>query len=144
FSGGCVVLQRTVDPVHFWDDAVRHRCTWASMLPHILQALDTVPVPEAHHFNFWSFGCKYLPIEARYRVETVGWWGMTELFAVGSTTRRFDQTAPNLSVGKAMPDFKYRLMDSHDDPGPFEAEVNGEMQVKGERGATMFLGYLDR
>lgn len=144
FSGGCVVLQRTVHATRFWEDALRYRCTWASMLPHILHALDAVPVPETHYFKFWSFGCKYLPIEARYRVETVGWWGMTELFAVGSTTRRFDGAARNLSVGKAMPDYEYRLVDTRADPGPFGAVLNGDMHIKGERGATIFLEYLDR
>jgi crotonobetaine/carnitine-CoA ligase len=143
FSGGCIVLRTTFNPARFWGEAIKQRCTWAGMLPYFHHALEAFPKPESHSFKFWGFPCKYRYMETLFGVDSVGWWGMTELFAIGSVSARNAPEAPELSVGTPS-GYDYRLVDTREDAGPFAAAINGELQIRGERGKTIFLEYLGK
>jgi carnitine-CoA ligase len=142
-SGGNIVMRKVFNASRFWDDSLNYRCTWTAVLPHVCNALGVFPVAEKHFYRFWGFGSKNLAVEAMFGVNTVGWWGMTELFAIGSLTDLNDPMVPDFSVGRLARGYESRLVDVRAGGGPFDAEINGELQVKGDRGRTIFLGYFN-
>ncbi|UTH76457.1 class I adenylate-forming enzyme family protein [Chromobacterium sp. IIBBL 290-4] len=143
FSGGLTVLRRVFNPARFWDDAEHFQCTWAAILPFVCHALTAFPIPERHSFKFWGFPSRNKEVEVAFKVRTTGWWGMTELFAIGCVTAH-DGDDPNYSVGSPVPNIRYRLADTVPEGGPFDAVLSGELQIAGESGQSLFSGYLNK
>jgi len=143
FAGGGIVLRRMFDPTLFWKDANEFGCTWTAVLPYVCFALRGVEVPQSHTFRFWAFPCRYEDVEAVFRVPTVGWWGMTELFAIGCITENGTSKGTNLSVGRPVAGYEVRLTDATAGEGPLANAQSGELQIAGVRGQTLFVEYLN-
>lgn len=141
-SGGAIVLRRTFHPNQFWDDALTYGCTWTTLFPFILHFLWSMEVPERHAFRFWGYGSRSAETEARFRVQTIGLWGMTELFAIGCSSHGME--VPSLSVGRPIQAFGHRLTNTQPATEPFGTEISGDFEIQGEPGKTLFLGYLNK
>lgn len=144
FAGAAVVLRRVFNPARFWNDAQRFQCTWAAILPFVCHALAALDVPAQHSFRFWGFPSRNQDVEARFGVRTLGWWGMTELFALGCVTSPAEGADANYSIGKPVSGYPYRMSEVRDDAGPFKARISGALELAGEPGRTLFVGYLNK
>jgi len=140
WAGGCAVLQPKFSASRFWEAALAHRCTWASMVPFCTAVLAKQPVPEHHFFRCWGHALFSAEYERRFGVQLLGWWGMTELVTqglVGDT--RLPQT--HGSIGRPSVGYEIAILD---EPGrPVGLGEAGELCVRGRRGVSLFLEYLD-
>ena len=136
--GASFVLQPRFSASRFWAVSARHRCTWASQISFALNVLAAAPVP-AHHFRLWGAGICGHPLESRFGVPTLGWWGMTETVShpiVG------DLHVKNraLAIGRPAPEYEVAVV--RDDGAAVEAEETGALLVRGIPGVSLFSGYL--
>lgn len=124
----------------FWDIALRHRCTWLSLMGLSMRAVTGMPAPPRHHFRLFGSAVCDLPTDAAFGVKTVGWWGMTETISHGLIG---DPYVPNrrMSMGRPAPEYGIRVVDA--DGAPVEPEQTGALQVHGTRGLSLFAGYLN-
>ncbi|ACT60264.1 AMP-binding protein [Hirschia baltica] len=138
--GATVVLQPRFSASRFWSVALKHRCTWASMVPFIVQALLKQEVPEEHWFRFWGNAICDIPTDAHFGVRTIGWWGMTETVTHGivGSVHFFDRP---MSMGRPSPGYGVGVFD--DSGMPVSAGGTGNLVVRGVRGVSLFLEYLD-
>ena len=140
WSGGTMVLQPKFSASRFWDIAVRHRCTWANMIGFTIKALLSHPKPEAHSFRFWACAADVNAIRDMWGIKTIGWWGMTETISHG-TVSEHNWLAPEMSMGRPAPEYEIRVLkDGGASVGPGET---GRLQIKGVRGLSLFLEYLN-
>ena len=54
WAGGALVLQPKFSASRFWSVAQRNRCTWTSMIPFCINALQQQAIPDDHPFRFWG------------------------------------------------------------------------------------------
>ena len=53
WAGGTVILQPRFSASRFWDVALRHGCTWSSVVPFCVNAIKGQEVPD-HQFRTWG------------------------------------------------------------------------------------------
>jgi crotonobetaine/carnitine-CoA ligase len=140
WAGATVVLQPRFSASRFWGVALKHRCcTWTSMVPFCSKALESVVIPERHHFRLWGNAYCSPPGDAMFGVKTIGWWGMTETISNGFIGLTGRPNAP-MSMGRAAPEYEIRVLDDRDAPaGPGEV---GDLAIRGVRGLSLFAEYL--
>jgi crotonobetaine/carnitine-CoA ligase len=78
WAGAALVLAPRFSATRFWDVSVRRRCTWSSMIPFCVRALQEQPVPREHSYRVWAPAIVIPPAEQHFGVKSLGWWGMTE------------------------------------------------------------------
>ncbi len=139
WAGAAVVLQPRFSASRFWDVAIEERTTWASMIPFAIKALRSREVPR-HHFRRWGTSIVVPSWEARYGVPCTGWWGMTETVTHGIVSDP-DRPSKAMGIGYAAPEYEVRVLSG--DGAPSEPGVAGDLEIRGERGVSMFLEYLD-
>ena len=140
WSGGTIVLQPKFSASRFWDIAVRHRCTWANMIGFTIKALLPQPKPDAHSFRFWACAADVKAIRDMWGIKTIGWWGMTETISHG-TVSEHNWPAPEMSMGRPASEYGIRIL--KDDGGSAAPGETGRLQIKGVRGLSLFLEYLN-
>jgi crotonobetaine/carnitine-CoA ligase len=139
WAGGTVVLQPKFSASRFWPVSLKHRCTWTSLVRFCVRALEEHPVPE-HHYRYWGMPICEPPSDAKFRVKTIGWWGMTETVThgiVGSTR------LPNVSnsMGRAAPGYEVCVLDSEGQP--VKPGAVGDLFIRGVPGVSLFQEYVD-
>jgi len=140
WAGGCAVLQPKFSASRFWDAALEYRCTWASMVPFCTAVLAKQPVPQHHAFRCWGHAVYSTEHEKRFHVPLLGWWGMTEIVTQGLVgDPRFPQT--HGSIGRPSVGYDVAILDERGAPVP--PGGTGELCVRGRRGVSLFLEYLD-
>ncbi len=140
WAGGTVVLAPRFSATRFWDVSVRQRCTWTSMVPFCVRALGKVDTPTAHHYRAWGNAFWSAKLERRYRLDILGWWGMTEMVThpiVGDAGK----PGRELAIGRPAPE--YDLMIRADDGRPCGPGEVGDLSVRGVPGLSIFKEYLD-
>jgi crotonobetaine/carnitine-CoA ligase len=137
--GGSLVLQPRFSASRFWDTALAHRCTWASMVPFCTAVLAARPIPEAHSFRMWGHAVYAPAYEALFKVRLLGWWGMTELVTHGIVG---DPALPQsaLTIGRPSVAYPVRVLDPSG--APSRVGETGELRIRGEPGVSIFLEYL--
>lgn len=141
WAGGTLLLQPRFSASHFWGPAVRHRATWASLIPFCVKAALSRPVPADHAFRLWVPAVA-LPdvVDGPLGIRTMGLWGMTETITQGIVGDPL-RSAPQMSIGRAAPGYDIRIRrDDGGDAGPGE---QGRLYIRGVRGVTLFKEYLD-
>ena len=140
WAGATAVVSPRFSASRFWPVSLEERCTWASIVPFASRALEAHEVPPAHHYRLWGSGVSEPPSDARFRVKTIGWWGMTETITHG-TIGLTHLPNPSLSMGRAAPEYEIRIdVDGRDaEPGQ-----TGDFLVRGVRGLSLFAEYLNR
>jgi carnitine-CoA ligase len=133
-AGATMVLQPRFSASRFWDVAVRHRCTWSSMVSFCVRALAGRPAPPAHSFRGWGHSACIPPGEGPGGVGAMGWFGMTETVSHpvhGSP----DFTDRPGSMGRPAAEYGVRVAEA-------DGSGVGELQVHGAPGRSLFAGYL--
>lgn len=140
WAGARVVLQPRFSASRFWPAALRHGCTWTSIVPFCMKALLAQEIPERHSFRQWGNGICAPPEDTTFRVNTIGWWGMTETVTHGIVGIPGLRNAP-LSMGRAAPEYEFRLLNERGQPcAPGET---GDLAIRGRRGLSLFAEYVD-
>ena len=144
WAGASVALMPTFSASQFLAQAARYQATIASLFAAPLRMIlarggpgkgvvlrhcwfaQNVTAEQHQTISQW-FGCTPRQL-----------YGMTETIAAVLTDRA-DQTCPE-SLGSVTPGCEVEVHDSHAEPA--ESELTGSIVVKGERGITLFAGYL--
>jgi crotonobetaine/carnitine-CoA ligase len=139
WAGATIVLQPRFSASLFWSTALKHGCTWTSMVPFCLKALAQLRVPERHSFRLWGNAYCSPPDDAEFRVKTIGWWGMTETITHGVVGHAQHPNTP-LTMGRAAPEYQIRVL--NDRGRPAEPGETGDLSIRGVRGLSIFAEYL--
>jgi crotonobetaine/carnitine-CoA ligase len=138
WAGATAVVNPRFSASRFWSVSLEEGCTWASVIGFIPRALLDQDVP-AHRYRLWGTGVCEPPSDARYRVRTLGWWGMTETITHG-TLGLVDLPNAPLSMGLPAPEYGIRILVDGREAEPGET---GDFQVRGVRGLSLFAEYLN-
>ena len=145
WAGGTAVVVPRFSASRFWAVSLRHRCTWASMIPFGVKALMAHEVPSQHHYRLWGAGVCAPPFDAHFGVTTMGWWGMTETITHGIVSQSAWPCVP-LSIGRPAPEYGIAIVDDDEVPCAqargVEPGGSGQLLVKGVRGLSLFQEYL--
>ena len=137
WSGGTIVVQPRFSSSRFWDTCLRHKITWASMIPFAFKALMKQPVPD-HQMRFWGGPASLPAVGAHFRVATIGWWGMTETLTHGIVTD-IDHPGPHGTLGRVAPEYEIQLRKP--DNSLAEPGEKGVLFIRGVRGVSLFKEY---
>ena len=140
WAGAGIVLQPRFSASEFWPASIRHRCTWASLVPFCTKALMREAVPERHWFRGWGHAVLDSAIEERFGVPLFGWWGMTEIITHGIVG---DPGLPKRDGAIGRPAPEYGLAVLRDDGRPVEPGETGALRIRGTPGLSLFKEYLD-
>lgn len=140
WAGATAVVMPRFSASRFWTVSLEERCTWASVIPFALRALMAHEVPPEHHYRLWGGGAAEPPTDARFRVKTIGWWGMTETITHGTVGLAHLPNA-SLSMGLPAPEYEVRIAVDGRDAEPGET---GDFFIRGVRGLSLFAEYLNR
>ena len=145
WAGGTAVVLPRFSASRFWPISIQHGCTWTSMIPFCIKALMAHEVPPSHAYRLWGAAACDLPSDPHFRVQTMGWWGMTETISHGIVSCRH-VPSPSLSIGRPAPEYGIAIVD--DDAMPvaqaraIEPGGSGQLMVRGVRGLSLFQEYL--
>lgn len=141
WGGGSFVLLPRYSASRFWDRATRHGCTWACTSPFVMKTLAQHPRPERHTFRFWGSGTTN-PVLAseHFRVQGLGWFGMTETVA-HPTMGYLDLPNRPLAMGRPAPGYEVEVV--RDDGTPVAMGETGQLLVRGIPGLSLFYEYLN-
>jgi crotonobetaine/carnitine-CoA ligase len=139
WAGGTAVLIPRFSASRFWDIALKHRCTWTSLVPFCVKALMSVDRPKRHHFRLWGNAVCSPPSDGIFGVKTIGWWGMTETMTHGTVGSVHLPNRP-MSMGRPAPE--YGIFVERDDGTPVAPGETGHLLVRGVPGVSLFHSYL--
>lgn len=139
WAGGAVLLQAKFSASQFWPVAMKYGATWTS-LPgtFFIHALWEQEVPD-HCFRFWIFAVSK-SIEEKFKVQSRGHWGMTEMVAlplVGDP----HHGGPEYNIGRPIPGLEIAIR--HEDGRDCSPGETGHLFVRGVRGITLFKEYVN-
>jgi crotonobetaine/carnitine-CoA ligase len=140
WAGATVVLMPRFSASRFWPVSLKHRCTWTSLVGFCLRALQEQPVPEEHYYRHWGLHICEPPSDAKFRVKTIGWWGMTETVTHGTVGSTRLPNVPN-SMGRAAPGYDVFVLDAEGQP--VLPGAVGDLFIRGVPGVTLFQEYVD-
>ena len=136
---GCtLVLQPKFSASRFWDVALRHRCTWGSVVPFCINALRKQEVPD-HQFRVWGVGINGA-YDKKFNLRSLGWWGMTETVTVGIVGSVLHDDTP-FTLGRPSPLYEIAII-APDGTGVAPGEA-GELRIKGVPSISLFDHYLN-
>jgi crotonobetaine/carnitine-CoA ligase len=141
WAGARFVLLPKWSTSRFAEISVRHGCTFVSLVGLSTRALIEQGPPAGHAYRMFGAGVCDLPIDALWGVKTLGWWGMTETIThpiVG------DPHLPNRPLSMGRPSTEYGVKVVRPDGERTDPEESGELKVRGVRGLSMFVEYLNR
>jgi crotonobetaine/carnitine-CoA ligase len=136
--GGTMVLQPRFSSSRFWDVALRNKCTIGSVIPFVVAALADQEVPD-HDFRTWGLGANGV-LDDKFKVRTMGWWGMTETVTVGITGSLLHNDTMG-TLGRPSPLYEIAILDP-DGKGVSPGET-GDLRIKGIPGISLFDHYLN-
>ena len=139
WAGSTAVLMPRFSASRFWEVALKHRCTWTSLVPFCVKALMSVDRPKRHHFRLWGSAVCSPPSDAAFGVKTIGWWGMTETMTHGVIGSVHLPNRP-MSMGRPAPE--YGIVVERDDGAPARPGETGHLLVRGVPGLSLFHSYL--
>jgi carnitine-CoA ligase len=137
--GATVVVQPRFSASRFWDVSLRNRCTWTSVVPFCVRALESQDLPREHYYRLWGNGVGAPPQDRLFGVRTIGWWGMTETVTHGLVDD-VDNPARSLGCGRPAPEYEVAVLRA--DGTPVKAGETGELFIRGILGVSLFAGYL--
>jgi crotonobetaine/carnitine-CoA ligase len=140
WAGGSVVLLPRFSASRFWAHSLRHRCTWAAMVPFCVRALAVQEAPTGHFYRAWGNAFWSPELERRYKLGILGWWGMTEIVTHGIVS---DLSKPGRPQAIGRPALEYQVAIEHDDGTPVAPGETGNLLIRGRRGISLFAEYLD-
>lgn len=140
WSGGTIVLMPRFSSSRFWAVATRNRCTWVSFVWFTLRALENMPSPDKHWFEFWAGVGDFAMVRERWGIKTLGWYGMTETISQNITYSRTLE-GPEMSMGIPAPEYEISIR--REDGTPVDFGETGHLWVRGIPGISLFYEYLN-
>jgi carnitine-CoA ligase len=139
--GGTLLLQPRFSASNFWPAAVRHKATWASLIPFCVKALLKQPIPPDHSFRLWAPAVA-LPrlVDGPIGIPTMGLWGMTETVTHGIVADP-QHPGPEMAIGRPAPGYEVAVR--RDDGERAGLGESGRLFIRGLRGVSLFKEYLD-
>ena len=141
FSGGTLVVQPKFSASRYWDVVAKHQVTWSSIIPFVMHALQSQPVPETQCIKFWGLGAAEAPTAMRtFGIRTTGWFGMTETVAAPLVTE-MQYTNIIGSIGVPTPGYEIKVVNDADE----EVAIgeSGLIKVRATPGISLFYEYLN-
>lgn len=138
WAGAKAVLTPRFSASRFWEISVRHRCTWTSLVPFCVRALESLPRPEKHYYKFWGNVVCAPQSDQAFGVISIGWWGMTETVTQGTVGMLHLPNAP-MSMGRPSPCYDVFVLNHA--MQPVASGETGDLYIRGERGLSLFLEY---
>lgn len=139
-AGGTVVLQPRFSASRFWDVIAAHEVTHVSLIPFVFKAIGGDPIPE-HTVRVGVFGLIMPMLDDWLGMRVMAAYGMTEL--VGHCIRSTpNETYPDMAMGRVAPGYEWMVV-NHEAGRPAEVGEMGELWIRGVRGISVFLEYLD-
>lgn len=141
WSGSTMVLQPKFSGSRFWDLSVKHKITWASMVPFVLKVALKGAIPEQHSYRFWATGFSCHPeVTEKIGIPSLGLWGMTEVPVAGTISdTRWEE--PAMTIGRPSMYYQFKVVDENNNQ--VKAGETGLLKVKGVRGLSIFAEYLN-
>jgi crotonobetaine/carnitine-CoA ligase len=139
WAGATVVLQPRFSASRFWDVSVRTGATWTSIIAFAIKTLLDRPVPDDHRYRMWGNGVCDAPTDTRFRVRSLGWWGMTETITHGIVGDALHPNTP-LTCGRPANEYEIRVVDG--DGEQVQPGETGSLLIRGVPGLSLFAGYL--
>lgn len=139
-AGGTVVLQPKFSASRFWDVIAAHSVTHLSLIPFVFKAIGAEPIPE-HTVRVGVFGLIMPMLDDWLGMRVMAAYGMTEL--VGHCVRSDpNETYPDMAMGRVAPGYEWMIV-NHETGRPAEEGEMGELWIRGVRGISVFLEYLN-
>ena len=139
WAGGTIVLQPRFSASRYWDVAMEQRATVGGQVFFTLNALEAAGIPR-HNFRQWIVARHEPARMARFGVDFVAGWGMTEMLTQAIYCEPGAE-APEGVIGRPAQGYRVRVVD---EAGarvrPGEA---GRLMVGGVRGLSIFRDYFD-
>ncbi len=147
-SGASIALMARFSASRFFDQAVTHGCTVASLFAAPIRMILAQPRTEAHRRNAFRVvifaqnvtESQLTEWEQRFGAPLLQLWGMTETMGP-PLMNPMDFARNNLSIGFPVMGYEVALVD--DDGRPVKQGQVGEIAVRGEPGWTLMKGYFD-
>ena len=135
--GATIVVQPKFSASRFWPLSLKYKLTWLSTIPFAFKAIAGQPVPE-HQYRFWGTAAHIPALKDAFKVDTIGWWGMTETLTHGIVTD-VDHPGPAGSIGRVAPEYEIQIRTGEGKlAGPGE---RGLLFIRGVRGVSLFKEY---
>ncbi|MFV0318347.1 MAG: class I adenylate-forming enzyme family protein [Microthrixaceae bacterium] len=139
-AGGTVVLQPKFSASRFWDVIAAHSVTHISLIPFVFKAIGGEPIPE-HTVRVGVFGLIMPFLDDWLGMRVMAAYGMTEL--VGHCVRSTpNESYPDMAMGRVAPGYEMVIV-NHETGRPAEVGEMGEIWIRGVRGISVFLEYLN-
>ena len=141
YCGGKIVLQPRFSASRYWSVIEKHQITWGSIVPFVMHALRSQPVPESHSIEFWGLGAAEAPTAKRvFGIRTTGWYGMTETVGAVLMTENHHENLIG-SIGVAAAGYEVKVVNDNNE----EVAVgeDGVIKVRGIPGISLFYEYLN-
>ena len=139
-AGGTVVLQPKFSARRFWDVIAANSVTHISLIPFVIKAMMAEPIPE-HTVRVGVFGLIMPILDEMLGMRVIACYGMTEL--VGHVIRSNPhESYPDMAMGKFAPGYDWMVL-NHETGRPAEPGEMGEVWIRGIRGISVFLEYLN-
>jgi len=109
------------------------------MVHFTINALGDQPDPERHDFRFWVYGGDMQFAQTRWRIRTLGAFGMTELISHPISS---DPQMPGPQGAMGLPNAEYQIALRRDDGSEANIGEIANLWVRGVRGLSIFHSYL--
>jgi len=140
-AGGTVVLQPKFSASRMWPVIEKHAVTHISLIPFVIKAAFEQGIPEGHTVRVGVFGLIMPVLDQMMNMRVIAAYGMTELVTHCIRSNPFE-TYPDMAMGRVAPG--YELMVVNPETGkPVEVGEMGEIWIRGVRGISVFLEYLN-
>ncbi len=145
WAGATAVVVPRFSASRFWPVSLKHRATWTSLIPFCSKALMAHEVPAQHHYRRWGSAVCAPASDAHFRVNTMGWWGMTETITHGIVSG-VHLPSPSLAIGRPAPEYRIAIVEDDGVPVREARAVQpggaGHLMIQGVRGLSLFQEYL--
>ena len=138
--GGSVVLQPRFSASRFWEVINKHQVTHISLIPFVFKAIGGEPIPE-HSVKVGVFGLIMPVLDTWLGMRVIAAYGMTELVTHCIHSNPFE-SYPDMAMGKVSPGYEWMIF-NHETSRPAEVGEMGELWIRGVRGISVFLEYLN-
>ena len=139
-TGGTVVLQPKFSASRFWEVIGAHNVTHISLIPFVFRAIGAEPIPE-HTVRVGVFGLIMPMLDAWLGMRVLAAYGMTELVTHCVHSNPYE-AYPDMAMGKVSPGYEWMVV-NHETGRPAEIGEMGELWIRGVRGISVFLEYLN-
>ncbi len=147
-TGASVALMARFSASRYFDQAIAHGCTVASLFAAPIRMILAQPREESHRRNALRVVIFAQNItesqlkewEQRFGAPLLQLWGMTETMGP-PLMNPIDFARNNMSIGFPVMGYEVALVD--DDGSPVKRGEVGEIAVRGEPGWTLMKGYFD-